>query len=316
LKKGTRIIMKVQKTIEKKLLVVLCGPTASGKTAAAIKIAKALNTEILSADSRQFYEGMQIGTAAPTQAEMTEVHHHFIGHLLVTDSYNVSQFEKDALDRLEMLFNTYPVLIMTGGSGLYIHAVTHGIDVLPDPDPQLREELKGLKDEKGIEALQEKLLELDPVHYYSVDLNNAARLIRALEICIITGLPYSSLRSQKPRPRPFEILKIGLEVPREELNRRVDERVDQMLAAGWLDEARELYRFRDCNALNTLGYKEIFEHFAEKMYYSQCVEKIKTNTRRYAKRQMTWFRKDKEIKWFRPDDVEGMLEMVSEAFNG
>lgn len=316
MKKGTRIIMKVQKTIEKKLLVVLCGPTASGKTAAAIKIAKALNTEILSADSRQFYEGMQIGTAAPTQAEMTEVHHHFIGHLLVTDSYNVSQFEKDALDRLEMLFNTYPVLIMTGGSGLYIHAVTHGIDVLPDPDPQLREELKGLKDEKGIEALQEKLLELDPVHYYSVDLNNAARLIRALEICIITGLPYSSLRSQKPRPRPFEILKIGLEVPREELNRRVDERVDQMLAAGWLDEARELYRFRDCNALNTLGYKEIFEHFAEKMYYSQCVEKIKTNTRRYAKRQMTWFRKDKEIKWFRPDDVEGMLEMVSEAFNG
>ncbi len=316
MKKGTRIIMKVQKTIEKKLLVVLCGPTASGKTAAAIKIAKALNTEILSADSRQFYEGMQIGTAAPTQAEMTEVHHHFIGHLMVTDSYNVSQFEKDALDRLEMLFNTYPVLIMTGGSGLYIHAVTHGIDELPDPDPQLREELKGLKDEKGIEALQEKLLELDPVYYYSVDLNNAARLIRALEICIITGLPYSSLRSQKPRPRPFKILKIGLDVPREELNRRVDERVDQMLAAGWLDEARELYRFRDCNALNTLGYKEIFEHFAEKMYYSQCVEKIKTNTRRYAKRQMTWFRKDKEIKWFRPDDVEGMLEMVSEAFNG
>ena len=308
--------MKVQKTIEKKLLVVLCGPTASGKTAAAIKIAKALNTEILSADSRQFYEGMQIGTAAPTQAEMTEVHHHFIGHLMVTDSYNVSQFEKDALDRLEMLFNTYPVLIMTGGSGLYIHAVTHGIDELPDPDPQLREELKGLKDEKGIEALQEKLLELDPVYYYSVDLNNAARLIRALEICIITGLPYSSLRSQKPRPRPFKILKIGLDVPREELNRRVDERVDQMLAAGWLDEARELYRFRDCNALNTLGYKEIFEHFAEKMYYSQCVEKIKTNTRRYAKRQMTWFRKDKEIKWFRPDDVEGMLEMVSESFNG
>lgn len=289
--------MKVQKTIEKKLLVVLCGPTASGKTAAAIKIAKALNTEILSADSRQFYEGMQIGTAAPTQAEMTEVHHHFIGHLMVTDSYNVSQFEKDALDRLEMLFNTYPVLIMTGGSGLYIHAVTHGIDELPDPDPQLREELKGLKDEKGIEALQEKLLELDPVYYYSVDLNNAARLIRALEICIITGLPYSSLRSQKPRPRPFKILKIGLDVPREELNRRVDERVDQMLAAGWLDEARELYRFRDCNALNTLGYKEIFEHFAEKMYYSQCVEKIKTNTRRYAKRQMTWFRRQLQLTW-------------------
>ena len=303
--------MKVQKTIEKKLLVVLCGPTASGKTAAAIKIAKALNTEILSADSRQFYEGMQIGTAAPTQAEMTEVHHHFIGHLMVTDSYNVSQFEKDALDRLEMLFNTYPVLIMTGGSGLYIHAVTHGIDELPDPDPQLREELKGLKDEKGIEALQEKLLELDPVYYYSVDLNNAARLIRALEICIATGLPYSSLRSQKPRLRPFNILKIGLELPREELNRRIDERVDRMIAGGWLDEARELYIFRDCNALNTLGYKEIFGHFDERIRYKDCIDKIKTNTRRYAKRQMTWFRKDNEIHWFPPDDFRGMLELIN-----
>lgn len=298
-------------TTESRLLVVICGPTASGKTATAIELAKALKTEIISADSRQFFEGMQIGTASPTEAELAEVPHHFIGHLLVTDSYNVSKFEKDALDRLDVLFNTYPVLIMTGGSGLYIHAVCHGIDLLPDPEPQLRIELKELLTQKGIHALQEKLFELDPIYYGTVDLNNAPRLIRALEVCITTGLPYSSLRSQKPRERPFGILKIGLEIPREDLTRRINERVDQMLANGWLDEARDLYKFRDCNALNTLGYKEIFEHFAEKTRYNEAVEKIKTNTRRYAKRQMTWFRKDKEIHWFSSGDTKQMLALIS-----
>jgi tRNA dimethylallyltransferase len=297
-------------TYERNLLVVLCGPTASGKTAVAIELAKSLKTEIISADSRQFYEEMKIGTAYPSEAELAGVPHHFVGHLLVTDSYNVFRFEKDALDRLDVLFNSYPVVIMTGGSGLYIHAVCHGIDVLPDPDPQLRNELKGLQAEKGIRALQEKVLELDPVYYQTVDLNNASRLIRALEICIATGLPYSSLRSQNPRPRCFNILKIGLELPREELNKRIDERVDCMLANGWMDEARDLYKFRDYNALNTLGYKEIFEHFAEKMNYRETVEKIKTNTRRYAKRQMTWFRKDKDIHWFSPGDLKSMLSLI------
>ena len=302
-------------TIDERLLVVVCGPTASGKTGVSIELAKALKTEILSADSRQFYEDMKIGTAFPTEEELAEVPHHFVGHLLVTDNYNVSKYEKDALDRLDVLFNTYPVLILTGGSGLYIHAVCHGIDVLPDPEPQLREDLKALLENEGISALQNKLLELDPIYYGTVDLNNAARLIRALEVCITTGLPYSSLRSQKPRRRPFKILKIGLEIPRAELNKRIDERVDRMLAAGWLDEARDLYKFRDCNALNTLGYKEIFVHFAEKMRYSETVEKIKTNTRRYAKRQMTWFRKDKEINWFSPDDLSGMMAIIEENVN-
>ncbi|MCX6284651.1 MAG: tRNA (adenosine(37)-N6)-dimethylallyltransferase MiaA [Bacteroidetes bacterium] len=297
-------------TIEKKLLVVVCGPTASGKTALAIELAKALKTEIISADSRQFYEDMKIGTAYPSEDQLAGVQHHFVGHLLVTDTYNVSRFEKDALDRLDVLFNTYPVVIMTGGSGLYIHAVCHGIDVLPDPEPQLRTELKEMLDKQGIAALQEKLLVMDPIYHGTVDLNNASRLIRALEVCITTGLPYSSLRNQKPHERPFRILKIGLELPREELNKRIDARVDQMLANGWLDEARDLYKFRDCNALNTLGYKEIFEHFAEKMRYSEAVVKIKTNTRRYAKRQMTWFRKDKEIHWFRPDDMQAMLDII------
>ena len=297
-------------TIEKKLLVVLCGPTASGKTTVAVELAKFLKTEIISADSRQFYEDMKIGTAYPSESQLAEVPHHFVGHLLVTDSYNVSRFEKDALDRLDVLFNTYPVVILTGGSGLYIHDVCQGMDVLPDPDPHLRAELKEILAGKGIQALQEKLLGLDPIYYQTVDLNNASRLIRALEICITTGLPYSSLRSQKPRPRPFKVLKIGLELSREELNKRIDERVDRMLADGWLDEARDLYKFRDCNALNTLGYKEIFEHFAEKMRYSEAIEKIKTNTRRYAKRQMTWFRKDKEIHWFSPDHISSILELI------
>lgn len=308
--KGIPITGKARMTIEKKLLIVICGPTASGKTALAIELAKFLKTEIISADSRQFYEEMKIGTAYPSEDQLAGIPHHFVGHLLVTDSYNVSRFEKDALDRLDVLFNTYPVIIMTGGSGLYIHAVCHGIDVLPDPEPQLRTELKELLAEKGIQALQEKLLNLDPIYHGTVDLNNASRLIRALEVCISTGLPYSSLRSQKPRLRPFKVLKIGLELPREELNKRINERVDLMLASGWLDEARDLYKFRDCNALNTLGYKEIFDHFAEKMRYSEAVEKIKTNTRRYAKRQMTWFRKDKEIHWFRPDDIKPILDLI------
>jgi len=297
-------------TIDKKLLIVLCGPTASGKTAVAIELAKTLRTEIVSADSRQFYEDMKIGTAYPSEAQLAEVPHHFVGHLLVTDSYNVSRFEKDAIDRLDVLFNTYPVVILTGGSGLYIHAVCQGMDVLPDPDPQLRVELKDILAVKGIGALQEKLLELDPIYYHTVDLNNASRLVRALEVCITTGLPYSSLRKQKPRPRPFKVLKIGLELPRQELYNRIDKRVDRMLADGWLDEARDLYKFRDCNALNTLGYKEIFEHFAEKMRYSEAIVKIKTNTRRYAKRQMTWFRKDKEIHWFAPDDLSPILGLI------
>jgi len=297
-------------TIENKLLVVLCGPTASGKTAVAVELANSLKTEILSADSRQFYMEMKIGTAFPSDEQLAMVPHHFIGHLHVTDNYNVSRFEKDALDRLDVLFNTYPVVILTGGSGLYLHAVCEGIDILPDPDPELRAELKELLATRGIEALQEKLLELDPVYCQVIDMNNASRLVRALEVCITTGLPYSSLRNQKPRPRQFTVLKLGLELDRNELNQRINERVDQMLARGWLDEARDLYKFRDCNALNTLGYKEIFEHFAEKMFYRDAVEKIKTNTRRYAKRQMTWFRKDKDIHWFKPGDVSLMLDMI------
>ncbi|MEI8007810.1 MAG: tRNA (adenosine(37)-N6)-dimethylallyltransferase MiaA [Bacteroidota bacterium] len=302
--------MKARMTIENKLLVVLCGPTASGKTAVAVELANSLKTEILSADSRQFYMEMKIGTAFPSDEQLAMVPHHFIGHLHVTDNYNVSRFEKDALDRLDVLFNTYPVVILTGGSGLYLHAVCEGIDILPDPDPELRAELKELLATRGIEALQEKLLELDPVYCQVIDMNNASRLVRALEVCITTGLPYSSLRNQKPRPRQFTVLKLGLELDRNELNQRINERVDQMLARGWLDEARDLYKFRDCNALNTLGYKEIFEHFAEKMFYRDAVEKIKTNTRRYAKRQMTWFRKDKDIHWFKPGDVSLMLDMI------
>jgi tRNA dimethylallyltransferase len=297
-------------TSDGKLLVIICGPTASGKTAVAIQLAKSLETEIISADSRQFYEQMKIGTAFPSEAERGGIPHHFLGHLSITDPYNVSLYEKEVIDLLDMLFRRYPAVVMAGGSGLYIHAVCHGIDTLPDSDPLLRDELKRLLAVKGIQTLQEKLLELDPVYSQTVDLYNAARLIRALEICITTGLPFSSLRKQKPIPRSFNILKIGLEVPREELYKKINERVEQMLENGWMAEARSLFGFRACNALNTLGYKELFAHLEGKTNYRETVEKIKTNTRRYAKRQMTWFRKDSDINWFSPGEIRPMLRLI------
>jgi len=297
-------------TSDGKLLVVICGPTASGKTTVAIQLAKSLKTEIISADSRQFYEKMRIGTAFPSEDEREGVTHHFLGHLGLTDPYNVSRYEREVISLLDELFRRYPVVIMAGGSGLYLHAVCHGIDTLPDPDHGLREELKGLLASRGIQALQQKLLELDPVYCRTVDMCNSSRLIRALEICISTGLPYSSLRSQKPVPRTFNTLKIGLDLPRPELFKRINERVDRMLAGGWMEEAVSLFEFRGCNALNTLGYKELFAHFSGDISLAEAVEKIKTNTRRYAKRQLTWFRKDKEIHWFSPGDLQQMLDMI------
>lgn len=295
-----------------KLLVVIAGPTASGKTGLALTLAKHFNTEIISADSRQFYREIPIGTAAPTADQLAMIPHHFVGNLSIHDSYNVSQYEKEVLTLLNKKMDTLPVMIMVGGSGLYINAVCNGIDELPDPDPLLRTKLNDLFQKKGLPALQKLLAELDPEYYQQVDKNNPKRLLRAIEVCKQTGKKYSALRQNKTVKRPFHILKIGLELPRPILNQRIHLRTEQMMTAGWLDEAGTVYPFRHLNALNTVGYKELFAHFDGKLTLEEAVEKIKTNTRRYAKRQMTWFKKDPSIHWFHPEAAADILAFINQ----
>ena len=298
-------------TFDHRLLVVITGATTAGKTEAGIKLAQHFSTEILSADSRQFYREMKIGTAFPSDDQLAAVPHHFAGHLSINDQYNVSQFETDALEILEKLFLCCQVVLLVGGSGMYINAVCHGIDLLPDPDPDVRKTLKELLVKSGIRALQDELKQVDPGYAMKIDMKNPARLIRALEVCRMTGVPYSSLRLNKPKPRSFRILKLGLELPREILNQRINSRVDIMMGEGLIEEARRLYPFRHLNALNTVGYKELFDHFDGLISLDDAIEKIKTNTRRYAKRQMTWFRKDTDIQWFDPDNIEQMVEVIA-----
>jgi len=296
-------------------LIVVTGPTAVGKTSVSIEIAKHFSTEIISADSRQFFKEISIGTARPSVEELRTVHHHFIGHLSIADRYNVSGFEMDALKLLELLFQHHRVIVMTGGSGLYINAVCHGIDELPDPDPALRELLRELLKTQGIIPLQEKLCELDPVYYKQVDQDNPIRLIRAIEVSVMTGLPYSSFRKNKPKPRSFKTVKIGLTRDRPELFERINSRVDQMMMNGLLEEARNVYPFRHVNALNTVGYKELFAFFDGLMTLEEAIEKIRTNTRRFARRQLTWFDKDKDIRWFHPDEYQKIINYINSAIN-
>jgi tRNA dimethylallyltransferase len=299
-----------QMTSQPKTLIVLLGPTASGKTDLAIALAQHFHTEIISADSRQFYKEIPIGTAAPKPEQLALVRHHFVGHLSVRDEYNVYRFEQDVLKLLEDGFQSKDVFVMAGGSGLYIDAVCDGIDELPDPDPALRSGLESLLNGQGIEALQQKLKALDPDYFEEVDIHNSKRLMRAIEVCLQTGKPYSQQRLNKGKERPFNILKIGLEVPREILNQRINQRTDQMLAEGWLKEAESLLPLRKLNALNTVGYKELFSYFDGERTLEQAIEKIKTSTRRYAKRQMTWFRKDEDIHWFAPSEMEEIIGFV------
>jgi tRNA dimethylallyltransferase len=291
-------------------LIVIEGPTASGKTGIAIKLAKQFGAEIISADSRQFYKEIPIGTAAPTNNELNKVVHHFVGTLSVTDDYNVSKFEHDVLNLLNSKLTSCPIVIMTGGSGLYIDAVCKGIDNLPDIDAKIRRNTVKLFEKDGIVALQEKLMKLDPEYYQEVDLNNPKRLLRAIEVCLQTGIPYSQLRKNQPQKRNFDIIKIGINVPRDVLIERINNRVDVMMQLGWEKEAKAVYKYKNLNSLNTVGYKELFAFFENKITFVQASEKIKTNTRRYAKRQMTWFRKDKEINWFNYNDVNEMIKFI------
>jgi tRNA dimethylallyltransferase len=294
-------------SISGKILLIILGPTASGKTDLAIRIAKHLNTEIISADSRQFYRELSIGTAKPSEEQLAEVKHHLIGHISITDKFNISRFEQDALKLSDKLFKTHNVVVLCGGSGLYIDAVCNGIDEQPDNDPILREKLKKEFNLKGINYLQSELQRLDPEYYGHVDLSNPHRLMRALEVCLSTGNPYSSFRKGLKKERLFKIVKLGIDIPRPELVQRINSRTDAMISRGLVDEARANYAFRHLNALNTVGYKEMFDYIDGLCTLEEAVDKIKINTRRYAKRQMTWFRKDTDIKWIKPELFTNMV---------
>jgi len=285
-----------------RFLVNIVGPTAIGKTSLSIKIAQHFNTEILSADSRQFYREMSIGTAVPDHEELQAAAHHFIQHISIEDSYSVGDFERDALAKLEDLFQKHRLAVMVGGSGLYTKAVTEGLDEFPLVDPSIREGLNQQLEANGIEWLQKKLMELDPNYYRQADVHNPHRLIRALEICMATGRPFSSFLNQEKMPRDFKTIHIGLSAKREIIYDRINRRVDLMMQHGLLDEARELYSKRHLNALNTVGYKELFDHFSGNIDLETAISEIKKNTRRFAKRQLTWFRKDARIQWFEYDE--------------
>lgn len=284
--------------MNKKHLIVLVGPTAIGKTSLGIELAQHFNTEIISADSRQFYKEMKIGTAVPTLEELESAPHHFIQHLSIEDDYSVGDFERDAISLLNRLFTDHDIIVMVGGSGLYVDAVTKGLDSFPEVDPSIRERLNDQLENEGIEKLQKKLEELDPVYFSEVDVHNPHRLIRALEICIGTGKPYSIFRKKGFQNRFFEPLYIGLSSNREIVYERINKRVDLMMQEGLLEEVQKLAPKKDLNALNTVGYKELFKYLNGEWSLEEAVEEIKKNTRRFAKRQLTWFRKNKEIQWF------------------
>ena len=296
----------------KNFLIVLLGPTGVGKTDISVDIARHFNCEIISADSRQFFMEMSIGTALPTKLQLKTIRHHFIKFLSVKDYYSSSLFERDVLELLPELFSKNNIVLMSGGSGLYIDAVCIGIDDIPDVDPFIREKYLARYREEGIEGLRSSLKILDPEHYVKVDLKNYKRIIRALEICETTGSPYSSFLKKQKRERDFGIIKIGLERHRDDLYKRINSRVDDMVRMGLEDEARILYTLRNLNALNGVGYREFFDFFDGNISKEEAIELIKRNSRRYAKRQLTWWGKDKDIRWFHPEKIEEIIVYIDE----
>ena len=294
-----------------KYLVVIAGPTAVGKTDVAINLAMQWNSEIISADSRQFYNEMSIGTAKPDDQQLSAVKHHFVGQLSVHDYYNVSMFENDALATLNTLFETHNIVFLAGGSGVYIDALCNGIDDFPDPAPELRAFLKGIYQDEGLLKLQQMLLEKDPEYYSVVDINNPNRLLRALEVCLTTGKKFSEQRLNNQKSRDFNIIKIALNLPRPELFNRIEMRVDRMIDNGLVDEVKSLLPYRHLNALNTVGYKEIFQYLDSEISLDQAITNIKTNTRRYAKRQLTWFNRTDVYAWFEPTQYEEINDYIS-----
>ena len=282
----------------KKYLISVVGPTAIGKTALSIKLANYFKTEIISADSRQFFKEMSIGTAAPTEEELTAAPHHFIHHKSITEDYNVGAFEKEALKKIEELHQKHDIVIMVGGSGLYVDAVTKGLDYFPDVDPKIREQLNYTLKKEGLEALQLQLKNLDIVAYNTIAIDNPHRVIRALEICIGTNKPYSSFLNKEKNKRPFKTITIGLTADREIIYNRINKRVDIMVENGLIDEVKSLVEHKHLNALNTVGYKEIFNYLDEKWTLDFAISEIKKNSRRFAKRQLTWFKRNNDTLWF------------------
>lgn len=291
-------------------LLVLTGPTGVGKTELSLQLAEHYGAPIISADSRQFYRDIPIGTAAPTAEQLARVKHYFVGQLALTDYYSASCYEEEVLRLLDSLFQEHAYVLLTGGSMMYIDAVCKGIDEIPTITDEVRREVLEHYHRVGLEALCEELRERDPVYYGEVDLKNHKRVIHAIEICRQTGGRYSDLRTRQVKQRPFRIVKIGLIRPREELFDRIARRTEQMMADGLLDEARRVYPLRHLNSLNTVGYKELFAYFDGTMTLDQAIEKIKRNTRVYSKKQVTWYKKDPDMHWFSPDDKEAIIEYI------
>lgn len=299
-------------TRKEKTLVVLLGATGVGKTELSLQLAEKFKSPIVSADSRQFYKELKIGTATPTDVQLQRVAHYFIANKSITETYSCGQYELDVLALLSNLFLTNDVIFLVGGSMLYIDAVCNGIDDLPTIDPLVREEMQNVYKKHGLEFLRNQLRLVDPVYYAKVDLRNAKRIIHALEIYMMTKRPFSSFHKQTKKERPFRIIKIGLTREREELYNRINVRVDEMIANGLEDEARNLFPFRGENALDTVGYKEFFKYFDGEWTKNFAIEKIKQNTRNYAKKQIAWFNKDKTILWFHPSEYSKVEKCLSQ----
>lgn len=294
-----------------KTLLVLIGPTGVGKTELSLRLAERFHTCIVSADSRQLYADLKIGTAAPTPEQLQRVEHHFVGTLQLTDYYSAAQYEAEVLKLLETLFVQKDVVILTGGSMMYVDAVCKGIDDIPTVDADTRQLMLQRYEAEGLERLCSELKLLDPEYYKIVDLKNPKRVIHALEICYMTGKTYTSFRTRQKKERPFRILKIGLTRDREELYDRINRRVDQMVEDGLIEEARRVYPYRTLNSLNTVGYKELFKYFDGEWTLPFAIDKIKQNSRIYSRKQMTWFKRDEEIRWFHPEEeaeIEAYLQ--------
>jgi tRNA dimethylallyltransferase len=298
-----------------KTLIIIAGPTAAGKTTLAIQIAKHFKTEIISADSRQFYREMNIGTAKPSKEELDAIQHHLIDSHSIADSFSVGDFEKEVINLLEKLFKDQDQVVLVGGSGLFINAICNGFDMLPVATEETRAGLNKLLAEKGISHLQEKLKMADPQYYVEVDINNPQRLIRALEVFESTGKPFSSYRTKTPKKRNFNIIKLGINPKREILYEQINLRVDQMVELGLFEEVKGLVDYRQLNTLNTVGYSEIFEYIDGKLSKEAAIDKIKQNTRRFAKRQITWFKKSEDMNWFEANELSAILDFLDSAMN-